>query len=543
MYCNTCGHLNGKHDMYCSNDGTLLRKQDMKMDIHPNGGVFCSSCGTKTSNEDLYCSSCGQSLVTTKVQTRGGLSDISWTKTTEINVPAARKLLSFPLDIKNSLISTAIALGVVVIFALVLMLGAKSIMNNLMSEGMQGMELSDMMSELEYNTDTDLPKLDSIVGFTDFVMAEHLQIPKIVAKVQGSSILDVGHFNGSVKIGIGMLIYIIGPFLGLFIAGLYIGRQKVTKTITEKLYQALSIGICYAIILSIFSLFSGFSKKMSISEDGLHMSFHLGVNYSFFGVLITSLLFGVFFSFLGILFSVNFKRTTGNLREISTYGQAFHQGFAVFYRGFGLCALVCIIGLSIWGAKYNVFDYLEQHIDFLTVSKMKVFYYLTLGLQFGLYIWSLLHIAPLSFGTNIGGDNGTLTYQIFSGFKGTGAADQDYWMLENALSTHNIDLYLKLAIIIPIALFLYAGFRMAKSASFSWKSIVLFALVYSLFMSIAAGYTNMEMGLSFSGTGLPSKSQFLFFGFHPFGMFIRSFLFSFLISYGGAFLRKIIKNN
>ncbi|PTY75100.1 hypothetical protein B5V88_15435 [Heyndrickxia sporothermodurans] len=540
MYCSTCGHLNNKHDLYCSNDGTRLKKTDIKVNFRENG-AFCASCGTKTSKSDSYCSSCGHVLVSGQVAARNGTNEVVWTKSADLTNIPAQKWFKFNFDIKQSLLSAVAAFVVVIVFALILMTGSKSILNSLITESMDGTNFTDMLSEIETETDTNMPKLDSIVGFTDYVMAEHLQIPKIAASVKGSAFGDEGYFNGSVTVGIGMLIYLIGPFIGLFLAGIYAGRKIQNTSLMKRFNQSIGIGICYAIILSIFSLFSGFSKKINIHDHGFNISFHMGVNYSIFGVFVSTLFFGILFSFLGILFAMNFRKTTGNLKEIPQFGQAIHQGFSVFYRGFGLFAIVSIIVFWVIGSKYNFFEYLEQNIDFFTVSKMKVFYYLTFGLQFGFYIWSSLHFAPFGFNYNVGNEKGNLAYHIFSGFKGEGSVSEGMWVLENSFTSHHIDLYLKLAIIIPIALFLYAGYKMGKSKTFSWKSVILFSLIYSLFMSITAGFTNLEMVLKYNGTDVINKPTSLFFGFHPFGMFIRSFIFSFIVSYAGSFINKIVK--
>ena len=102
----------------------------------------------------------------------------------------------------------------------------------------------------------------------------------------------------------------------------------------------------------------------------------------------------------------------------------------------------------------------------------------------------MLHFSPLSFNITQYGFNGEtagISYSIFSGFNYSGSANElDIAQLDYYISAYDIDLYLKLAIIIPILFLLLAGYFLKSPNRSIYLSLAIFSLVYSLFTAILA---------------------------------------------------------
>ena len=97
------------------------------------------------------------------------------------------------------------------------------------------------------------------------------------------------------------------------------------------------------------------------------------------------------------------------------------------------------------------------------------------GVGLSSLIFSMLHFSPLSFNMTQYGFNGEsagISYSIFSGFKYHGSANElDIAQLDYYISAYDIDLYLKLAIIIPILFLLLAGYYLKSSNRSIYLSI------------------------------------------------------------------------
>lgn len=105
-----------------------------------------------------------------------------------------------------------------------------------------------------------------------------------------------------------------------------------------------------------------------------------------------------------------------------------------------------------------------------------------------------------------------------------------------------MDLYLKLAILIPVALFIWAGFKLERKPNVI-KNLVIFSVVYAVIMSLLAAFTDIGFGLSGGSENAEDALEFsLQLGFGPFGTFIKSLLFSFVFAFLGTFIHKSKKH-
>lgn len=538
MYCKNCGAENLANANYCIHDGAFLKSPSVKFRTKERNSTFCSSCGAKTESPFNYCTACGSS--TNHYSFEKGTN----TAPKEISNRAAalpQKLPGIKLTyVKQLLLPALLALIIIFGLAFTVMKSSEQVFNSMLDDSLGEMDFAGLVEELEDVTNTKAPKLDQLFGISDIVMAANLQNPIVTVKAFQERNGDREERTATAEAKNGFLLYLLIPFIGLFAAGIFAARRNHSTRLEDHLANAAGIALLYALFMTLFSLFAGFSYDFSIDEKRMNLGVDINTDYSLFKVLFMTFIFGFLFSGLGSLFATAYRKTTGHLSEWLSSGEAIHQAMAIPVRGIFIFSIGLFVYLSIKLAEF------KEAVSFLLDSSMEEIlnksYILvaTVSVQLGSYLWNLLHFSPLTFMLQDDRQEGTISYGVFSGFEATGEArDTDFFMLEHMLEQADLDIYLKLAMLIPVALFLWAGYKIACK-SHVIKNLIIFSLVYAVMMAALASFT--DIGFAFSAeSGLRSDRETTAaaeLGFGPVGTFIKSLLLSFVFAFLGTFFHR-----
>jgi MFS family permease len=341
----------------------------------------------------------------------------------------------------------------------------------------------------------------------------------------------IGQMDGKIKISIGSVIYLIIPFAALFIGGFIYSKQSVAANIREKLYGAIGIGVFYGLFLAVMTFFSGISLEQSVEE----FSMKLAVNYSFLGALFMGLILGSLFSILGILSTLGKFKTTGHLPGLFQYGQAIHQGISAVWRGLLISFAVMTIIVMVLGSTIK--EDMMFELPFLEESSWGAIV-LLIGIQLGYYFWHLFTLGTINLTAFIEGETEGFSYSLLTGLAGKG---EEFVYLMSDMET--FDLIIKFGIIIPILLFIWAGYKIGFKSSTSGTAlhIAVFSLVFAVISAFLVSITNFNLSMSgtfiteMMGEAEPSVQ----FGYSMMAVFIKSFLFSFAAAFTGAYVNKV----
>lgn len=525
MYCKICGAASTQGSNYCGHDGASLIEIIPKLHVKKNHATFCPSCGKKTSDQHNYCGSCGASSLAYDATTESvrDTTNISDSKTFEQSFVRPRFQVSY---LKQALIPALIAFAIMLVLNIFAYQYTNSVFNSLFSDKLStgGFPLEYALHSLEEEFDSDIPEPDDFFGFSDMVMNSHLITPtyNLSADIQDSN--ENNTFEGSLHFSFTFVIYLLIPMLALFIGGMFAGRKRVNVSMVERLYSALCTGAIYGIILAFFSLFSGFGYDVNVAKDASRFKLDIDASYSFIKSLFIGLTVGTTVTFIGMLFSINYRQFTKHLTRTIPFGEVIHQAFSTLVRG--LLVISVIMMLALMSSK----DKISAVMDFLPLDDLsdKVgLFIITVGAQAGSILWNLAHLAPLHL-DNLGSSDDLLTFSILGGLKGNGLEEFFGGMVD-------IPLYLYLVFLLPIALFAWSGYQMKKSNQASLKHIAIYSLIYAILIGFVSYLT--QMNIKVDGTNQETPLQ-AFIGFSIFGTFIRAFIFSYIFAYVGGYIAK-----
>lgn len=546
MYCKNCGQNNPDWSNYCIHDGTPLKKSSISQSVKltPSDGNYCSNCGQNTSVADNYCSVCGHYLLKlTKVEDDQRVPSQEKQRTS-----LKKKSISWSPGFIIPVFKRTLAPAII---AFVLMLVLNFLFSNFfhaMNEELFEMAFNttteDIAYEISEEFDVNVKTPDEVIGFTDFVMASHQMSPKYELEGMSNIYGEVEKATGKLDLNGESILFILLPLIALFAAGIIYRKKNPEISIQSFLISAVGIGLLYSLMVTILSFFSGFDYKLNLSEAGDSVSIKIDTTYNFFFVFIKSLLIGTGFSLLGMLFSIDYRRITKQLESLMPFGGAIHQGFSAFVRGFALVSVIMIVILAI---KVND---LQKSLEWLgnpfanqlfEQSGMTVVF---AGVGLSSLIYSMLHFSPLSFNMTQYGFNGEtagISYSIFSGFKYQGSANElDIAQLDYYISAYDIDLYLKLAIIIPILFLLIAGYFLKSPNRSIYSSLAIFSLVYSLFTVILASMGSIAIEGEMRILGEQTDRISITLAINLFKVFMGSFITSYIAGFAGNYLRRLL---
>lgn len=542
MYCKYCGHENPDYANYCGQDGTPLSTPQGKQTYKAKAqGPFCPSCGIQNDTHENYCGGCGHTLIK---YTKDQNASVSKAENEQLKKKTPIKLPNFSIDyLKKAIIPVLVSFVLLFVFAALMHNYNESLMNNLYAESMGDMEFDEFAEYFEEETGEEMPRLDKFYGMTDFIMASNMQSSNILVEIRGTIFGDNGQVKMDADIDNGSLFYLIFGFIALFAGGILLGIL-IKKSNLSRLYSALTFALLYGVGLGIISFFSGFSYKNRIrQEDYMNLSMKIVNDYSFFSSLFLGFLFAFVFAGLALLFTINYRKATGHLRDFTKFGEALHQAFTIVVRG-GLLVFIFVFTMLL--IKFEkVKEMLEEASYMLPLSfgellEMSYLFITTVAVQLTNYIWNLLHFAPLKL---IGKDNyesSEVSYSIFGlKFKGE-SAESEFAGLEFMLSDANVDLLLKLGVIIPILFFIWAGFRIARNPEKLIPQLLVFSGAYALLMAVLASLSSISIDGSMFVTGQTRETIKLYFGVPVIQLFFTSFIISLIFAYGGTWIRRLI---
>lgn len=551
MYCKTCGQSIPDGSNYCLYDGTSFVDTSTSngLKLANRSSNFCPKCGEKTNVTDNYCAGCGQSLLKftkgeeeVKIQRKIPATrqeSPKWTRAEESFFLSPASIVSV---FKKSLVPVTIAFIAMFILSYVISSFINASYNEFFEETV-GYSPTDIIEEFVFEFDTYVEAPGNIIGFTDVVMASHLMSPTY--KIEGLVNLDNENskMNGELAINGATILILLIPFISLFAAGILYRKKNHEVSMRSFLSGAIGIGLIYSILLTIISLFSGFHYELNFADSGESVSLTMDTAYPFFFTLIKGFVIGAAFSFLGMLFSINYRRITKQLGSLMPFGEAAHQGFATFLRGFSVMLVVTVIFIVTkindikerleWEAVPFPDQLLEQSA--VAVASMSV--------NFGAMMYSMLHFSPLTFEGSDGSFEGagSIAYNIWTGFSTKGGANEiDMTVLEFMFSSNNIDLWLKLLIIIPTVLLIFAGYRMTKMGQTNFKSLAIFSVVYAIFVAILTGAVSVSFDGFMRVFGEESERMSMSLTINVLKAFVGSFILAYIAGFVGSFLRRFL---
>jgi hypothetical protein len=241
-----------------------------------------------------------------------------------------------------------------------------------------------------------------------------------------------------------------------------------------------------------------------------------------------------------MLFSINYRLVTKQLETLIPYGNAVHQGFAAFIKGFVAFSIIIVFiliskinDLKEGLALLDVPGVSQQLLEKTTWAACYV------GIQLSSIVYGMLHFSPLTLKFEGDGESGELTYSIISGFQHSDESiGGDLSYLDFFFSLTNMDLYLKLAMLIPILLLVFAGYSMAKSNQFSFLSLAVLSLVYSLFVAALASFSAISVDGLLDMEGDSQTAINFSLAVSTIRVFIGSFILSYILGLGGSYLTK-----
>ncbi|WP_273851329.1 zinc ribbon domain-containing protein [Guptibacillus spartinae] len=511
-YCTTCGNEVPFGDNYCHYDGTFQLYGEASSVTAGAKPKFCSECGSENSGHDQYCLQCGSfqlSLVPFKAER------------TQEKVATSHSIPDLSAINKR--------LAILCAFLAFLAVG---IMSLVVSEGFQQQAASfqQTLNELEVgptevandfyeNYGTENALTDPFFGMTDYWMAAHLLNSTLSFDITESG----KRSGGDLELQSGMLILLLLPLLSLLIAGYLYGR-KASGTIQQYWLSSLLIGLFYGMLTAVIALIAGFQFDASVQESGMVANLSIENNYPFIKAFFAAFFLGTVFSFIGSLFG------SGTMKQLTS--SPLKESIRTILFGTSVSIAVMILVL---------YRFMSDANPFLSFDDIPASYFLIIVFQGGFILWNTLNLSSFTFDMNLLDEKLQMMYSALGGLK---IETNNPFSLFSFLSSNpgNLKLYMIIGLLLPIGLFLWAGYRMQQGGAIQLHRIVVFGLLYAFMMSLLAaglntGFTttlDLPAGEFQDMTDVP----FLFIGFSAIATFFKCLIFSTLLAICGAYWKR-----
>ncbi|MBB5173869.1 hypothetical protein [Texcoconibacillus texcoconensis] len=352
---------------------------------------------------------------------------------------------------------------------------------------------------------------DGFINMMDMIMMAHFVGFSVVGS--GGELAEL-----SMSAQTGLYLYLLVPLVALMIGGFVSAKQNAHFGVFERFNLSVVIGAVYGAVLAVFSLFAGTSMALDMGEfGGPGMDIAVSGQYSFFAALWHGFLLGTIFSFFGALMQFGPPKVTSHLSGRLTYGESLHQAISTVIRGVLLSVFVLLVVFLVqFGGE--VFD--------------DTFMFIVLLTQLGGYLWVLLNFIPFSMSADMFGESGALNVSVLSGFEAVGE-------MGDTAVLNDYGIYLYLGLLLPIALFLWAGYRIRLQVKGDvLKAVLAFSGTYALLMAALATLTAFSFEMNAGSLGVGAEMLEVSIGFGFFTTLFISFITASLLTYAGTLFVK-----
>ena len=434
MYCNNCGYQNPDEVNYCLQDGYPLKKVTTNISFAKEQTDYCANCGQKNEKHASYCNNCGTFLLKKEKPQQKVIPSITVPK--QVSLPKI-KTTGFSETIfsnfKQGLIGAIIS---------IIILAGISIMIQAIAS-----DLIDKFMYYEVGIRSTGYLATNPIDFTEIMLVANLVN------------LKLGIYNEIYQIKYGLYLVLLIPFISLFFGSFISAKRNPDMSVKDRISGAVSLGVIYAIFLTIIKMFTGVSESAFLDFT---------FNFSTSGTLVNGFVLGTLFSLFGYMFPVGgLKATRGKIK----YGESVRQGIVTVFRGTILIFVIILISLIIIGEPDDGEEFLEVGLSATLI---------------GPYLWYFLNLIPVSvYGVPfIGGGN----ISIFSLIKEGELIDFiNYFADDYAVVVYFI-------MLLPLILIFLSGRKIKQY--FSGDTLIelgIFSLTYSLLMAFLASITNINI--------------------------------------------------
>ncbi|MGO5009461.1 zinc ribbon domain-containing protein [Bacillus wiedmannii] len=515
MYCRTCGNQHGEEVNYCPNEGSMeIAGAIDAVTLEQDTAKYCKGCGGENAQQNLYCQKCGHSLFIVKK------------KEQSIKLPTMDGTPEVKFTADKAVLKTGFIGGVV---ASILMLIAGWIGSVLFASILSEM-FSKFAKELEM-----LPSFYS--SATSTMLSYHLL---------GFTASDESGLIFSLSWHTPFTLLLIIPFMIFAGTGIWLGKQRVAKTIKDQIFIAATVGIIYGVFLFIISFIASQSFAIPFSEAG-----KITVGYSAIKSLLSGFVCGTLFTLIGFIAHTSKNNMAAAFQELMPYGASVYYGISAMIKGLLITAVVvCIMALI------NKEDSIEPLKEITTLKSESTL----LALELTPQLWSMAHFAPLEVSspalskefTGIGkksnSSESTLSFSFISGISVNGVVVRDIMISKGASQeslaefdeVNNVFHYGLLLLIIPLFLMFRAGRKLAElSTANIYITLAVCSGSYTIMMIVMNMISKFQIDVSgtvtsligTSGTVLSMQNSFVY-------LTICSFIVTYVAAFVGMKLAK-----
>ncbi|PFY74615.1 zinc ribbon domain-containing protein [Bacillus wiedmannii] len=509
MYCRTCGNQHGEEVNYCPNEGSMeIAGAIEAVTLEQDTAKYCKGCGSENAQQNLYCQKCGHSLFIVKKKEQS-IKLPTMDGTSEVKFTADKAVL------KTGFIGGAVASILMLIAGWIGSVLFASILSEMFSKFAKELEM--------------LPSFYS--SATSTMLNYHLL--SFTASDDSGLIFSLSWHTP-------FTLLLIIPFMIFAGTGIWLGKQRVAKTIKDQIFIAATVGIIYGVFLFIISFIASQSFVIPFSEAG-----KITVGYSAIKSLLSGFVCGTLFTLIGFIAHTSKNNMAAAFQELMPYGASVYYGISAMIKGLLVTAVVvCIMALV------NKEDSIEPLKEITTLKSESTL----LALELTPQLWSMAHFAPLEVSspalskdfTGIGkkskSSESTLSFSFISGISVNGVVVRDIMISKGASQeslaefdeVNNVFHYGLLLLIIPLFLMFRAGRKLAElSTANMYITLAVCSGSYTIMMIVMNMISKFQIDVSGTVTSLFGTSGTVL---SMQNSFVYLTLCSFIVTYVAAFV-------
>ncbi|SDO04199.1 zinc ribbon domain-containing protein [Alkalicoccus daliensis] len=483
MYCVECGNEYGGAVQYCPEDGFSLRKHT-NFSAVAELAKHCRSCGDAVTGGANYCGSCGTSSAAPAIKlakSRPAAQGRSVGSAYEEDTIAA-------FTNKNAWIDKvkpgAMLAGISLVLAFAVSFIVKLVLENLIRSAAAGTEAAIFMEMMN-------------VSVVKVLLALHMVFPSISA---GAPEAFGFGMDFSLKFGLFFLPLLLG--IAFALGGYLFAKYLGTSNHLTMLQTAVAGGLMYAIVVSVFALFSressGFGGMGGMGMDIPEIS--ASVSYPFFTVLFFSFLLFTIFTYAGSLGALlPSKVSSPQLPEF----QAVHWGLGAFAVNY---LILTVIGYIYVRNTSFTKSLLFEEPESATLINF-------LSMQFGAYFTSIAHFGALNFQLNLP----DFLYGIVGPELSELPVNGSLWLFASSggplfdeFFFTGFPFLLSLSFLVPVAVIAFFAYKFRSAVSMSDnKLILIFSSAYALSAAISTLFSRFVLDGGTGALGMQAGGSFV----------------------------------